>query len=166
MRHEPRQREPSVWRDPFEVGRPWSDVASLFNDFFSSRDWPGLRADSAPYPRIESYLEDGLLHIKADLPGVDPKDVAIDLDGNRLTLKGERKAEREDKNANGYFHRELSYGAFSRSFVLPKGVDAGKIAATAKNGTLEVTVPIPEAAAPKRVTVQVKANDDHMAQAV
>lgn len=160
MRHEPRQRELNVWRDPFEMGRPWSDVASLFNDFFSSRDWPGPRADSPPYPRIESYLEDGLLHIKADLPGVDPEDVQIDLDGNRLTLKGERKAGREDKNTNGYFHRELSYGAFSRSFVLPKGIDADKIAATAKNGTLEVTVPIPEAAAPKRVTVQVKADPD------
>ena len=164
MRHEPRQRELSVWRDPFEMGRPWSDVASLFNDFFSSRDWPGPRAAAPSYPRIESYLEDGILHIKADLPGVGPKDVQIDLDGNRLTLKGERKAERGDKNANGYFHREVSYGAFSRSFVLPKGIDADKIAATAKNGTLEVTVPIPEAAAPKRVSVQVKA-DDHMAQA-
>lgn len=160
------RRELSVWRDPFELGNPWQDMASVFNDFLSSRDWPAVRmaGPSGTHPKIDSYLDNNTLHIKAELPGVDPKDVEISLDGNRLTLKGERKVEKEDQAAQGYFHKELSYGSFSRSFVLPNGIDASKIEAAAKNGILEVTVPLPETVFPKRVTVQVR-NEDASAAA-
>ena len=132
-------------------------MESLMNDFFSSRSWPTvpMTRPSESAPKIDSYVEDQSLHIKADLPGVDPKDVEIALDGNRLTVKGERKAENEEKNS-GYFHKEVFYGSFARSFILPKGVDAEKIESHAKNGTLEVVVPFPEEAKPKRITVDVK----------
>ena len=154
------RRELSVWRDPFwgrNPRHPWSDMDSFLNDFFSSRNWPTVRTpgSSEAAPKIDSYVDDGSLHIKADLPGVDPKDVEIALDGNRLTVKGERKAEDEEKQ-DGYFHKEISYGSFARSFILPKGVDAEKIEASAKNGTLEVVVPFPEEVKPKRITVDVK----------
>ncbi len=153
------RRELSVWRDPFEtVYSRRHDLASFVNDFFSSRSWPGVRSGmpSEASFRIDSYVDDNRLHIKADLPGVEPEDVEIALDGNRLTVKGERKAGYEDKNG-GYFHQECSYGSFARSFVLPKGIDAEKIEACAKNGTLEVVVPFPEEVKPRRIPVGVKA---------
>jgi len=129
----------------------------MVNDFFSSRDWPAVRTGmpSEASFRVDGYVEGNRLHIKADLPGVEPKDVEIALDGNRLTVKGERKAEHEGKNG-GYFHQERSYGSFARSFVLPKGIDAEKVEATAKNGTLEVVVPFPEEVKPKRIPIDVR----------
>ena len=152
------RRELSVWRGPFGTMHPWrQDLESVVNDFFSSRGWPAVRTGmpSEASFRVDSYVDDNRLHIKADLPGVEPKDVEIALDGNRLTVKGERKTEHEDKN-DGYFHQERSYGSFARSFVLPKGIDVEKIEATAKNGTLEVVVPFPEEVKPKRIPIDVK----------
>ncbi len=152
------RRELSVMRGPFGAMNPWrNDMESVMNDFFSSRSWPVVRTGvpSEASFRIDSYVADNRLHIKADLPGVEPKDVEIALDGNRLTVKGERKAENEGKNG-GYFHKERSYGSFARSFILPKGIDAEKIEASAKNGTLEVVVPFPEEVKPKRIPVEVK----------
>ena len=152
------RRELSVWRGPFGTLPPWRpDLESVVNDFFSSRGWPATRPATPPAAsfRIDSYVDDNRLHIKADLPGVEPKDVEIALDGNRLTVKGERKAEREDKNG-GYFHQERSCGSFARSFILPRGIDAEQIEARAKNGTLEVVVPFPEEVKPKRIPVDVQ----------
>ena len=152
------RRELSVWRGPFGTMHPWRhDLESVVNDFFSSRGWPGVRTGmpSEASFRIDSYVADNRLHIKADLPVVEPQDVEIALDGNRLTVKGERKAEHEDKNG-GYFHQERSYGSFARSFILPKDIDAEKIEASAKNGTLEVVVPFPEEVKPRRIPIDVK----------
>ena len=152
------RRELSVWRGPFGTMHPWRhDLESVVNDFFSSRGWPAMRPGMPPEAsfRIDSYVDDNTLRIKADLPGVEPEDVEIALEGNRLTVKGERKAEHEEKRGD-YFHQERSYGSFARSFVLPKGIDAEKIEASAKNGTLEVVVPFPEEAKPKRIPVDVK----------
>ena len=152
------RRELSVWRGPFGTMHPWrQDLESVVTDFFSSRGWPAVRTGMASEAsfRIDSYVDDNRLHIKADLPGVDPKDVEIALDGNRLTVKGERKAEHAGKDG-GYFHQERSYGSFARSFMLPKGIEAEKIEASAKNGTLEVVVPFPAEVKPKRIPVDVK----------
>ena len=152
------RRALSVWPEPFGALHPWrNDLEFFMNDFFSSRGWPAGRAGGGAEAsfRIDSYVANNALHIKADLPGVEPKDVEIALDGNRLTVKGERKAENEGQQS-GYFHKERSYGSFVRSFVLPKGIDAEKIEAQAKNGTLEVVVPFPEEVKPKRIAVEVK----------
>ena len=152
------RRELSVRRVPFGAMNPWrNDLESVMNDLFFSRSGPAVRpgVPSEASFRIDSYMDDNTLHIKADLPGVDPKDVEIALDGNRLTVKGERKAEHAGKNG-GYFHKERSYGSFARSFILPKGIDAEKIEASAKNGTLEVVIPFPAEVKPKRITVEVK----------
>ncbi len=152
------RQELSVWRGPFGTRQPWPhELESVVNDLFSARGWPVARSGmpSEASFRIDSYVEDNRLHIKADLPGVEPKDVEIALDGNRLTVKGERKAAHEDKNGR-YFHQERSYGSFARSFLLPKGIAAEKITASAKNGTLEVVVPFPEEVQPRRIPIEVK----------
>ena len=140
---------------------PWrQDMQRVFGHFYNDRAWPtvGMPVSAGPAPKIDGYVEGDEIHIKADLPGIDPKDVEISLDGNRLTLKAERKADSQEEK-DGYFHREISYGSFERSFVLPRGVDAEKIAAISKNGMLEVVVPLPESARPKRIMVDVKTED-------
>src|ERR1700694_1935569 len=77
-------------------------------------------------PAAEGRLEDGSYVIQLALPGVDPKDVAVSLMDNVLTVKGERKAD-PDSAGKDYFVRELAYGAFQRSFTLPEGVDAARV---------------------------------------
>ena len=155
------RRELSVWRGPFMTVNPWrQDMQRVFGHFYNDRAWltVGTPVSADPSPKIDSYVEGDEIHIKADFPGIDPKDVEISLDENRLMLKAERKADRQEEKG-GYFYREISYGSFERSFVLPRGVDVEKIAAISKNGMLEVVVPLPESARPKRIMVDVKTED-------
>jgi HSP20 family protein len=106
-------------------------------------------------PPVDILEKDGNLILRAELPGMSEKDIELKLEGNVLTLKGERKLEKEEDRQN--FHRmESFYGTFSRSFTLPDTVDPDKISADYKNGILTVTVPQkPEA---KARSIQVKAS--------
>lgn len=104
-------------------------------------------------PAIESHMDNGMLIIKADLPGVDPKEVSVSVVGNQLLIEGERKRE-EKKEGKDYFYRELAYGKFSRSMTVPEGVDPDKVKATFKNGVLEVTLPAPQQVAAKKIQVE------------
>jgi HSP20 family protein len=105
-------------------------------------------------PAAEGRLEDGTYVIQLALPGVDPKDVAVSLMDNVLTVKGERKAA-DDTTGKDYFVREVAYGTFQRRFALPEGVDGAQVEAKYANGMLEVRVPAPRAATPR--TIEVKA---------
>jgi HSP20 family protein len=104
-------------------------------------------------PAIESHVDNGNLIVKADLPGVDPKEVTVSVVGNQLTITGERKHE-EKKEEKDYFYRELSYGKFSRSMTVPEGVDPDKVKATFKNGVLEVTMPAPKQLTAKKIQIE------------
>lgn len=119
--------------------------------------------DSAPeqtaqraswFPAAEGRIEDGSYVIQIALPGVDPKDVAVSLMDNVLTVKGERKAD-HDTAGKEYFVREVAYGTFQRDFSLPEGVDAAKVEAKYAQGMLELRVPRPLAATPR--TIEIKA---------
>jgi HSP20 family protein len=91
--------------------------------------------------------------VKAELPGMDPKDIDVSVRGDILTLSGERKQETEEKGEN--FHRvERSYGSFSRSVKLPAEVDSGKVDATYKDGVLRITMPKTKEAATKKIQVK------------
>src|SRR5919108_5121154 len=91
-------------------------------------------------PAVDIYEHDGNIVMKAELPGVDPKDVDVRLENNTLTLRGERKLDKEVKQDN--YHRvERSYGTFSRSFTLPSVVDQGNIKAEYRDGVLKLTLP-------------------------
>ena len=110
---------------------------------------------AAPWlPAAEGWLENGTYVIQLALPGVNPKDVEVSLMDNVLTVKGERKGDPDSAGAD-YFVREVAYGAFQRSFVLPEGVDAAQVEAKDANGMLEVRVPAPRVATPR--TIEVKA---------
>ena len=105
-------------------------------------------------PSVDIFEHEGNLVLKAELPGVDPKDVDIRLENNVLSLRGQRKLEGEVKRES--YHRvERSYGAFSRSFTLPNVVDTEKIKADYKDGVLQVTLPQREEAKPKQIQVSV-----------
>ena len=98
-------------------------------------------------------MENGNIIVRADLPGIDPKDVSVSVLGNQLTIEGERKQE-EKKEEKDYFYREVAYGKFSRTMTLPEGVDASKVKAGYKNGILEVTLPAPKQLESKKIQVE------------
>jgi HSP20 family protein len=93
--------------------------------------------------------------VKADLPGIDPQDVEVEVEGTRLTLRGQRKAEHEGSE-NGYLHREVQYGSFIRSFTIPEGVKAEDIHAKYHNGVLELSIPLPAEMLPKKVNIAIE----------
>lgn len=120
------------------------DLSRASNPFAEMLDWLdagapfGLRTFGlTPYVRVEDFVENGTYVLRAEMPGIDPdKDVTVSVDGDTLTIKGERREEQKEKN-----HRELHYGSFTRSITLPKGVNAEEITATYTDGVLEVRVP-------------------------
>jgi HSP20 family protein len=105
-------------------------------------------------PAVDIFQQEGNIVLKAEVPGMDPKDVEIRVENNVLTLRGERKFDDEVKREN--YHRvERSYGAFTRSFTLPNVVDTEKIKADYRDGVLRVTLPTREEAKPKQITISV-----------
>lgn len=105
-------------------------------------------------PACDIYEDGDEVVVRAELAGVEPKDVDIRFENGVLTLKGERKLEKEEKREN--YHRvELSYGIFTRSFALPGTVDAEKIRAEAKNGVLVIHLQKKAEAKPRAIQVKV-----------
>ncbi len=94
--------------------------------------------------------------LKADLPGITESDVQIEVEveNNVLTVAGERKTEHEEKH-EGYYRLERATGSFSRALTLPEGIDAGAVTASFDNGVLEVRIPKPAQAKPRRVQIGV-----------
>ena len=105
-------------------------------------------------PAADILEADREITIKVELPGVETKDVSISVDNNVLTLKGERRAEKEIKKEN-YHRMERAFGTFSRSFALPAYIDSEKVKADFRNGLLTITLPKKETA--KGRTVEVNA---------
>ena len=126
--------------DPITAFR--REMDRLFESFGRDLGWPGSEnRATAMAPSIDVSETDNELRIDADLPGVEEKDVDVTISGNLLTIRGEKKAEKEEKKD---FHLvERSYGSFSRSLTLPFAADPGKAKATFKNGVLSISVPKP-----------------------
>ena len=105
-------------------------------------------------PSVDIFEDDDKLVLSVEVPGVDKKDIKINVENNVLSISGERKFEQEEKKDN--FRRiERRYGSFYRSFTLPRAVDTEKIEATTKNGVLEITLPKREEAKPRQIEVSV-----------
>jgi HSP20 family protein len=149
----PVSRERNVARtgfsDPFTALQ--REVERLFEDFTQGR-----MATSDLIPSMDMTETDKEIEITAELPGLQDKDVQVNVADGILTIKGEKKAEKEENDKN---HRlvERSYGSFSRSIELPAGVDADTIKADLSNGVLKVTVPKPAPAQVKKVEVKAAA---------
>ena len=106
-------------------------------------------------PAIDVVREKDKLVIRADIPGVKPEDVKVEVEDDVLTVSGEHEERKEEKDKH-YVRRERRYGAFQRSLVLPPDVDPEKIEAKTKDGVLEVTVPLPKEAKKKPITITPK----------
>jgi HSP20 family protein len=126
-------------------------INRIFNDTAFSRlaaeDTMGSWA-----PVCDIYEDGESILVKAELPGVDQKDIDVQVENNILTLRGERKREKEVTGENMY-RAERSYGSFSRSFTLPVTVDTERIKAEYKDGVLHVTLPKVEEAKPRKIKV-------------
>jgi HSP20 family protein len=115
----------------------------LFEDFSRDFGWgPPATAGTAMAPRVDVSETDTELKIEAELPGIDEKDLEVIFSDGRLTIKGEKKQEKEEKKKD-YHTVERSYGSFARSIVLPFEADPNKVKATFAKGVLTVTVPKP-----------------------
>lgn len=151
--------ELTLWRPFKELSFLHRDMDDIFSRFFGDwgRDLSGWSRSGGWYPAVESYLEGDKLIVKADLPGMDPKDMEISVADNQLTIKGERKATREHKgNGNNYFYRDVRYGRFERSLPLPEGVSTDNVTARYRDGIMEITMPASKGGATRRIPVEVK----------
>jgi len=107
-------------------------------------------------PAVDVTEDEKAYKIAAELPGLDEKDVEVSVTGDVLTLKGEKRQEKEEKNKNWYVS-ERAYGSFQRAFTLPPGVDRDKIAADFSKGVLTVTLPKSAEAQKQQKKIEVKA---------
>ncbi|UJS16043.1 MAG: Hsp20/alpha crystallin family protein [Candidatus Jettenia sp.] len=105
-------------------------------------------------PPIDLSETNDKITVKAEIPGIDSKDIDISIQENTLFLKGEKREEKEEKGKN-YYRVERQYGSFSRSVVLPATVDTDKITAECKNGVLEITLQKKEEVKPKQISIKV-----------
>ena len=149
----------SPFGSAFELHREIDDLFSRFFDEAAGRPRAADGDALAWVPAMETYTREGTLGVRVALPGVDPKDIEVSVTDDVLTIKGQRKVEKERKDG-GYFRRELAYGSFLRTLGLPDGVDASKVQAKYSNGMLEVTMPTPLSVAPKRIDIQVEGGQD------
>jgi HSP20 family protein len=133
--------------DPFTE---LSELRSRFDRMFD--DWLDGR-ERAWTPAIDVVREDGHLVVRADLPGIKPEEVKIEVEDDILTVSGEHEERKEEKDKH-YVRRERRYGSFSRSMPLPAGIDPNKIKANTHDGVVEVTIPLPKEAKkePVRIT--------------
>jgi HSP20 family protein len=153
-------RELTVWR-PFRELTPFGDFERMRRDM--DRMWDSffeggtLRGEEGRewLPSLDVAETKNEIVLKAEVPGLDPKDIDISLSDGLLTIKGEKKQEREEKEEN-YHLVERSYGSFTRSIRLPNEVRSDKINASYKNGVLKVVLPKSEEAKKKEVKIKVQ----------
>lgn len=131
------------WRDPFNI-TPFDWMERMW-----PTGWSGFT------PSVDISETDKEIRLEAELPGMDEKDIEISLSDDVLTIKGEKREERERKDRN-YYYAERSYGTFTRQFPLPSTVDEDKIEATFKNGVLTITMPKRPEAIEQRKRIAIK----------
>ena len=139
--------------DPFRDMTTLRDKMNrLFEDAFVQRGEEKEMISSAWLPAVDIYESDSELVMTAEVPGIDEKDIDISLENSVLSIKGERKFEKETKEEN--YHRiERSYGSFYRSFTLPSYIDSEKINAVHENGVLKITMGKKLELKPKKVKI-------------
>ncbi len=140
-----RYRIPTVWH---EMDRLQSEMGRLFATYYPERVRP-----APAYPALNVWTNEEGLNVTAEVPGVKPEEIEINVVGDTLTLTGTRKADELDENVR-YHRQERGYGDFTRSLQLPFQVDVDKVEATFRNGVLMVAMPRAEEDKPRKITVK------------
>lgn len=127
---------------------------NLFDRFFEDFGLPALFSEETRFvPAFDVSETESELIVKAEIPGMDQKDIDISLSRGMLTIKGEKKQEKEDKTEH-YHTVERHYGSFSRTMRLPSEVEADKVDATYKDGVLKITLPKTETSKARKIEVK------------
>ena len=137
---------------PFDALR--SDFNSLVKDFFGESELSSHFSGTFS-PKVDIREDEKAYIVEAELPGIDEKDIDVQLNNSVLTIKGEVKEEHENKDKKNY-RMERRYGSFTRSFGLPEEVKADEIKASYKKGILKIELPKDEAKAPKKLKIDVE----------
>ena len=125
---------------------PWTGFGSLRKEMdrlferFGDWDLPEMRTLGDWTPSLDVSETKDAFMVKVEVPGLDSKDISVSLEGQMLTIKGEKEHEKEEKDEQ-FYRAERAYGAFARTIRLPAAVDGGKVIAGYKNGVLTVTMP-------------------------
>lgn len=146
-----RRRPKFMMRSPFrELSRLEREMEDAFGRLPAGRlgDW-----ERGWTPAVDMVDHDDEIVLRADLPGLDEKDIEVRVHDHVLTIQGERKEETEEKKED-YYYSERSYGAFARTLSLPAGVEADKVKATFKKGVLEVHLPKAKEAKAKKIEIK------------
>lgn len=146
----------NFFEDLFDFRR---DFDQIFNRMLTVKPW--TKEELRPWtatnftPAIESWLdkENKKYFLRVSLPGVDPKDVQIHVQGNMLTITGEKKYARTVKETE-LFEKEIAYGKFERMLTLPEGVNGEKLVAEYVNGVLELSAPVAAEAMPRKIEIR------------
>jgi HSP20 family protein len=142
-----------------DLARLQNELNRLFDDRmfrFNRLSSPAEEELGAGFsPAVDIYEDQEGVTLTAELPGIEAKDVDLRIENGVLTLRGQRKLEREESKQN-YGRVERAYGTFSRSFTLPPTVDPDKVRAEAKNGLLNIHLPKREESKPRAIRVQVQ----------
>lgn len=140
------------WNPYHEINRLQREMNALFESRMPNDQEEAPSCDWRPL--VDIYEDHERFLVTAELPGIDPSKVDVKVEENRLSIRGERRLEREDKKDN--YHRvERYYGTFARMFTLPTSVDATKIVAEYKHGLLNVSIPKKPEVMPKQINVKV-----------
>ena len=129
------------------------EIKNVFDRFFGEDDTDQSNVVTSQWtPRVDIKEEANRFVILADIPGVDPKDIEVNMDKGILSIKGERKSETKTENEK-LTRIERSYGSFYRRFALPDSADPEGISATGKHGVLEISIPKKPETTPRRIAV-------------
>ncbi|MBP8625474.1 MAG: Hsp20/alpha crystallin family protein [Syntrophorhabdaceae bacterium] len=146
--------ELALWQPLKEMERIRKEMDNIWDTFFDRTPGKGYGV-SEWLPSLDVSETKNNYIVNAEIPGIDPKEVEISLNDNILTIKGEKKQEKEEENEN-YHVIERSYGGFTRSLRLPGQIQGDKVKATYKNGILKITLPKTEEAKKKEIKVAVE----------
>jgi HSP20 family protein len=138
------------WEPLRELNSLQSEMNRLFSTAFDAPSGSSVMRRWVPAMDLVEAGDQFVL--RADLPGMSEEDIEIELEEGTLTVSGERKADHEQRE-EGFYRVERSFGPFSRSLTLPKGIDADAVSASFDRGVLEIRIPKPEARKPRRISI-------------
>ncbi len=141
--------------NPFRELRTMQEQMNRMLDMAWNSEFSEEMREGTWQPAVDIYEDEDSVVIKAEIPDVDQKDIDVRIEGNTLTIKGERKHSSEIRKEN-YYRVERCFGQFQRSFSLPQIIDQEHIQASCDKGVLTITLPKKEEQTPKQITVEVK----------